>query len=222
MLSKVSPVLIAFFSIFLFVGPLLGPLFTRFLDRHRGKELAPFMPQLNTYSFGQAIIILVASLTIAWPSEWTQGILIVAIFLFVTLVFFLIQWDLSDQEKENKTKEHVTKILDEHVRDHLKDNVDFEELKNLAFALIEEDLLPNSRTQMLSGYPRQKRREQFVKLINSHFCNELPQILTQEHFLLPVKEREVINRRYKQVVIVSCIFYAVFVGLFLWVSITQL
>ncbi|GEM_PF-325884 len=202
---------LVYFAI-LFIALPLSVLFTSLFARFAKKEFPPFLPELNTHSFAQAIIIVVAALTFEGSF---QGIGLTAFFLLLIILLLVVFQALLDQAKKEKTEAHISKILAEKVRPHLKEKIDFEKIKDIGFSLVEEDFIPDSRTQKWSGYPRRTRRQQLADLINNHFCSELAQPLSETDFLVPEQETRTFNILYFLINSLSVLFYAVIVFLYI-------
>jgi len=196
----------------LFIALPVSVLFTSLFALFAKKEFPPVLPELNTHSFAQAIIIIVAAFTFERPSP---GIGLPTFFLFLTLFLLLVLQALLGQAKKKKTEEHISNILEEKVRRHLREGFDFEEVKAVGVSLVEEDFLPESPTQKWSGYPRRKRRKQLADLINNYFCSGLIQPLSQEDFLVPEEETKTFNFCYLLINFLSVVFYAVIIILYI-------
>ena len=202
MLLNTTPTLVL--CIVLFIAPLLGAIFTCAFTKLAKKEIPPLMPQLNSYSFGQAIIIIVAAFS---TERLSPGVGLATFFVFLTLVFLLLGQAWIDQAKKEKTDDYTSEIIDEKVRPHLKPGIEIDKVKNIAYSLIEEDFFPKSWTQKRSGYRRQRRREQFAELINDDFCSGLPQPLSQKDFLVSDDRTKTLRALYLFVNSLSFIFY---------------
>lgn len=195
----------------LFIALPISVFITSLFDKIAKEEFPPILPHINNHSFAQAIIVIVAAFVLESSS---RDIGLGAFSLLLLLVVLLLFQTALDQTKQKKTEKHVSSVLEQKVRNCLKKEFDFQEVKDFVLTFVQEDFLPGSWTQKWSGWPRQKRRTKLADLINAHFCDGLEQPISQEDFLLPKNETRASNVLYALINIFSVAIYAIIVILY--------
>lgn len=198
------------YYIALLLGPILGSIIISLLNLITDREIPPILPQINSQSFGQAIVAITATAIISQvlnPVSILTG-LIVLLALF--LVLLMHTWIEKRQIK--KTQDHVARTLEEKVKDHLAIDVNIETLKQIAQSMVDVDFFPNSITNSLSEFPRRARRELFVKLINQcvNSSDSIQNVkINEEELLVPEDQRKGLNFFYIFISVASFLLYIV-------------
>src|SRR5512135_1395306 len=139
--SGVQGIQFAIWVAVLAIAPIVGSIFISVLNLLIDREVPPVLPQINTQSFGQAMVAIVVFTVLG--RAYNGGYLLADFLVIVLLFFVLLAQAGIDKRQQDKTQEHVAKVLrskfgTRDAREHLP------MLLDIAKAMIDVDYFPDS------------------------------------------------------------------------------
>jgi hypothetical protein len=196
-----------FFFVILLIAPIIGSILISLLNLIIERDIPPFLPQINSQSFGQAIVAIVALLLISQTINPT--ILLIGVAVLVFLFFTLLLQALIEKRQLKTTQDHVIEVLDDALKQNLRNGISSSEIRDLAASLIDVDFFPESLPNQLSSYPRKKRREKFLGMVSKCLQNDDHLTINEDDLLVPPEKRRGLNIAYIVVTGMSLFLYIV-------------
>lgn len=199
-----------FYLIILIAAPILGSTLIAVINVLIDKEIAPYLPQINSNSFSQAIAAL--ALAILVTRNLSQSTIIIGLMLIIALFFVLLVQAWLDKRQEKITQDHVRYILETKLK--FKDGINLNEVLPIAFSLVDVDFFPKSIPNIISDFPRKRRREHLVNFINRHLRD--PQAgspIDQTDILVPPAKQRWLKFFSILISVVSLLIYCISVSL---------
>lgn len=191
-----------FYILILFIAPFMGTIITGFFDLLIDNDVAPLLPQMNGYTFGQALVALAATFLVL--QQPTQPAGFGAFIVFVALIFVLVLSAWIDKHQKDITYERISEVLDDKAKIQWKNVDDSIFIKEISRWLLRVDFIPGSPVEKVTN-SRKKRRQKLVALINGHFA--VTSQLTEKDFEIPEETRVRWRNIQLGITVFSLIFY---------------